>query len=102
MAIGEGNTFTTSCTFTELQPNAGLKEVLVTTPDAIASDIIQVTLEDHGISKGGLLSVNGFVKTASSTILIEKPTTSVTAGVLSITSGDSKGKKVYKIVGKSN
>ncbi len=96
-------TFTTSNTFTELTPNCGIKEILVVSPTAISGDIIDVTLVNYGISADGLLAIEGFVQTtANSVVASEAPTTSVTAGVLSITSGAGTGKKYYRILGKSN
>ncbi len=96
-------TFTTSNTFVELEPNAGYKEIVVTSPTAISGDIVEVTLVDHGISKTGFLTINGYVQTTTASVVAtEAPTTTVSAGVLSITSSTGTGKKIYRILGKSN
>lgn len=97
-------TFSTSCVFTEITPNSGIKEIIVSTPALGASgDTIAVTLVDHGISETGLLAISGFVQsTTASVITIERPTTAVAAGVLTITSGTGAGRKIYRILGKSN
>jgi len=96
-------TFTTSCTFVELEPNAGYKEIVVTSPSAISGDIVNVTLEDHGISQTGFLTINGYVQTTTASVVAtEAPTTTVSSGVLAITSSTGTGIKVYRILGKSN
>ena len=96
-------TFTTSCIFTELEPNCGYKEIVITTPAAISGDVAQITLPDHGISKTGFLAINGFVQTTTgSVVATEAPTTTVSAGVLSITSSTGTGIKIYRVLGKSN
>lgn len=96
-------TFTTSCIFTELEPNCGYKEIVLTTPSAISGDIAQITLPDHGISATGFLTINGYVQTTTgSVVATEAPTTSVASGVLSITSSTGTGIKIYRILGKSN
>ena len=97
-------TFTTSCTFVELEPNAGYKEIVVTTPSSGATgDIVNVTLEDHGISETGFLTINGYVQTTTASVVAtEAPTTTVSSGVLAITSSTGTGIKVYRILGKSN
>ncbi len=95
--------FSTSCKYTELTPNCEVKEIVLTTPRGANQDTVAVTLEDHGISKSGLLSVDGYViSTTYGVIITEPPTTSVSAGVLTITSLSGTGTKVYKISGKSN
>ena len=96
-------TFTTSNTFTELTPNSGYKEIIVTTPAAISGDIAQVTLVDHGISATGFLTIDGFIQTTTGNVVAtEAPTTTVSSGVLSITSSTGTGIKIYRILGKSN
>ena len=99
--------FSTSNVFTELSPNPEIKEIIIETPmTMVNSDTVTVILVDHGISNSGFLSVNGFVQTTSNSIVvIEQPTTSVSAGVLTITAptGVNKNKiRIYRIVGKSN
>jgi len=99
-------TFSTSDTVTEVTPNAGLKEIIVTTPTTmINSDAITVVLEDYGISKAGLLTIQGYVQTtAGSVIAGEAPTTAVSSGTLTVTSptGIATGARIYRILGKSN
>ncbi len=98
-------TFTTSNVVVELNPNCGYKEIVVASPTVYtgSGDIIQITLTDYGISAKGFLTIDGFVQTtASSVVAVEDPTTTVSAGVLAITSGGGSGKKFYRILGKSN
>ncbi len=96
-------TFTTSNTFVELEPNAGYKEIVVTSPTAISGDIIQVTLVDHGISATGFLTINGYTQTTTASVIVtEAPTTTVSSGVLEITSSTGTGIKIFRILGKSN
>lgn len=96
-------TFTTSLVITELEPNAGYKEIVITTPTAVSGDIANVTLVDHGISKTGFLTINGYVQTTTgSVVATEAPTTTVSSGVLAITSSTGTGIKVYRILGKCN
>ena len=50
-----------------------------------------------------LLTIEGFVQTTENSVVVtEAPTTSVSSGVLSITSGAGSGKKYYRILGVSN
>lgn len=94
--------FTTSCTFTEITPNAGMKEILIKTPTAADSDYVTVTLADHGISETGLLTVNGYTQTTTaSVVVVEDPITRVIDGVLSISSGVGTGIKLFRILGRS-
>ena len=98
-------TYTTSNVFTELTPNCGIKEIIVASPNTLArnGDILQVTLKNYGISEDGLLTIEGFVQTTENSVVVtEAPTTSVSSGVLSITSGAGSGKKYYRILGVSN
>ncbi len=94
---------TTSTTFTEVTPNCGMKEIIIITPSTgIASDTAVITLKDYGISTTGLLTVEGFTQTTASSIVVtEAPTTSVSAGVLTITSGAGTGTKIFRVLGRS-
>lgn len=100
-------TFSVSCAITELYPNLGLKDILVQSPSCmIASDIITVNLADYGISNSGVLGVIGWVHTSHHCILIsDQPTTSVSAGVLTITAPTrvpTAYSRYYRITGNSN
>ncbi len=101
------STYTTSNTFTEISPNASHKELIVVTPSTIiASDIVQITLADHGFSSKGLLTVSGYRHTtANSVVVVDNPVTSVTTGVLSLSIAaavPTKWTRVFRIVGDSN
>ncbi len=96
--------FTTSVVVTELQPNSGYKEITVTTPLVGSGATVALTLKDHGITATGLLSVEGIsISTVYGVIVTEAPTTVVSAGVLTITSGTQTGSsKTFRITGESN
>jgi len=99
--------YSTSCSISELAPNAGWKEIIVETPATTSgSDTITVTLTDYGISTSGFLGIQGYVHPGKvSTITQEDPTTTVGAGSLTITTPSSIytfHKRVYRILGKSN
>lgn len=100
--------FSTSNTFTELLPNAGIKEIVVVTPTkTIAADTITVTLAEHGISATGLLTVRGQLVSATYGIVTDEPTASTTAvssGVLTITVGAAaaEGSRIFRITGRSS
>ncbi len=100
-------TFTTSNVFTEISPNASHKEIIVVSPTlSIASDVIQITLADHGFSNTGLLTVTGYKHTtANSVVIVDNPTTTVLFGILSLTivsQVPTGAARVYRIVGDSN
>ena len=80
---------TSGCTIREVTPNAGLKLIQINTAaTADSGDTIVLTLADYGIRT--LLGINGVTHTtANSVIVAEAPTTSVTTGVLTITTGGS-------------
>ena len=98
-------TFTTSLVITEMTPNCGMKEIIVTTPvgaTGISGDTLAITLSDHGISATGLLTIDGYTQTTANSIIVtEEPTTAVSAGVLTITSGAGTGKKIFRVIGRS-
>ena len=91
-----------NCTFRESVPNIGVKKIVITTPaTADTGDTIAVTLASYGI--GTLLGIRGFVHTTANSVMVEEaPTTSVTAGVLTITVGGttvSDKIRVYELIG---
>lgn len=98
-------TFTTSNVVTEMTPNCGIKEVIVSTPvgtTAISGDAVSFTLSDYGISATGLLTVDGYTQTTTNSIVVtEVPTTSVIAGVITISSGAGTGIKIFRVLGRS-
>jgi len=77
------------------------KEIMVVTADtADATNTMTVTLSDYGITT--LYNVKGFKHTTNnSVIVLEQPTTSVTAGVLTITvpAGTNDDIRVYLVGG---
>ena len=98
-------TFTTSCTFVELVPNPEYKEIIIETAATFNTtlDHIEMTLADHGISPTGFISINGYEMSGTyGVVSTDAPTTSVAAGVLAITSSTGTGKKIFRILGKSN
>jgi hypothetical protein len=97
--------FSSSCAISELFPNPGFKEIIVITPKYTgASDTVEVPLPTYGISASGVLGITGWVHTTENCVItIEQPTIVISAsGLLTITSAAGVGKKVYKIMGKSN
>ena len=90
----------------EQLPNAGLKTVLFQTPDtADATNTLEITLADYGISPTGLLSVESWVHTTSGSIITtELNTCAVTSGVLLVTiaAGTDNDVRVVQIVGRAD
>ena len=98
-----GSQFTTSTVITELTPNAGYKEITVTTPLVTSGTTVALTLIEHGISADGFLTVQGTSTSSTYGIIVtDAPTTAVSSGVLTITSGTQTGVKTYRITGESN
>ena len=89
----------------EVSPNGGLKTVIVTVANTTdAADTLAVTLTSNGIAADGLLAVLGWSHTTDGSVIVtEAPTTSVTAGVLTITvpAGTDNDYRVYMLIGKS-
>jgi hypothetical protein len=89
---------------TEVNPNAGLKTVVVQTRNTVdAADTIAITLADYGIHATGLLIVEGWKHTTDNSVIVEEnPTTEVSAGVLTITvpSGTNDDMRIYRITGR--
>jgi len=81
-------------TITEIAPNAGVKLIQVVTPaTADDGDTVEVTLSDYGCTN--IHGIVGFQEgTTGSVVTTEAPTTSVSAGVLTITIGGSTDNKV--------
>lgn len=92
----------TGSTIVEATPNSGVKRLIIKTPaTADDNDTVEITLASYGITT--LLTVQGWVhSTAGSVIVAEAPTTSVTSGVLTITSGAVGGAnkiRIFEIMG---
>ena len=96
-------TFTTSLVITEITPNCGMKEIIIVAPSTgISGDTSAITLSDYGISATGLLTVDGYTQTTVDSIVVsEEPTTAVSSGVLTITSGAGTGTKIFRVLGRS-
>lgn len=93
----------TTSTITDSIPAMGRKMIMVETPNtADTGDTIPITLADYGITT--FLGIMGQSHdTEDSIITTEAPTTVVSAGVLTITtggSGNTDAKRVYIIWGK--
>ena len=90
----------------ELVPNAGLKSLLFITPNtADATNTLEITLTDYGISATGLLTVLGWKHTTDgSVVVIEDNTTSVTSGVLTVTiaAGTDNDMRVIQVIGRAD
>ena len=89
----------TACTVTELNPNSGIKRVVIVTPaTADPGDTVAIVLASYGITT--LLSVASWVHTtANSVIVTVANTTAVSAGTLTVTfvSGDGNTDKIRVI-----
>lgn len=90
----------------ELVPNSELKRVVFTLANTTdATDTLAITLADHGISATGLLTVQGWVHTTDGSVITnEAVTSSVTAGVLTVTipAGTDNDFRVIEITGRSD
>ncbi len=90
----------------EETPHSDVKSVLFQTPDtADAADELTIVLADYGISPTGLLAVNGWVHTASGSVITrEANTTAVTTGTLVVTiaGGTDNDVRVVEIVGRAD
>ena len=81
--------------------------VVTTLATAVSADTFTVTLSDYGISPTGFLGIDGMVHTTANSVIVkEVGTTSVTAGVLTVTVGVSSfpkdGKTLEDIISKSD
>jgi len=74
-------------TKTEVAPNLGVKVIqLVTASDVVTADTLTVDLSDYGCTN--IHAIQGFVETtAGEVVAAEAPSTTVSAGVLTITVG---------------
>ena len=91
---------TTDCTFKRLIPGCLVKVETAATVDN--ADTFTMTLADYGMAT--VEAVLGFAhSTTDSIVITEAPTTSVTAGVLTVTVGGSTAnkKRVFLIFGES-
>jgi len=90
----------------EVVPNSELKEVVICVANTTdAADNLVVQLSNYGISSLGLLIVEGWKHTTDGSVVVaEDPTTSVTAGVLTITvpAGTDNDFRVYRITGRGD
>lgn len=87
-------------------PNADLKRVLLCCPDTTdATNTVEITLANYGISATGLLAISSWVHTTSgSVITTEANTCAVSAGVLTVTiaSGTDNDFRVIEIIGRAD
>jgi hypothetical protein len=81
---------------TEFAPNGGLKSVWYSTPATSDSgDTFTITLSSLGILATGFICARGYIQTTTGSVEVaEDPTTSVTAGVLTLTIGGATNNKV--------
>ena len=90
----------------ELVPNSELKTVVFILANTVdASDTFDVTLATHGISATGLLIVESWVQTTDGSVITsESNTTSVTAGVLTVTiaAGTNNDTRVIRVTGRAD
>jgi hypothetical protein len=87
-------------------PNAELKRVLFITPNtADAANTLEITLADYGISATGLLAVSSWKHTTDGSVIVtEANTTTVSAGVLTVTiaAGTDNDLRVVEIIGRAD
>ncbi|GAH35915.1 unnamed protein product, partial [marine sediment metagenome] len=93
----------TTSTITDAVPNQGRKMLIVESPTtADTGDTIAITLANYGMTTFlGILGQSH--DTVNSIVTTEAPTTAVSAGVLTITtggSGNTDAKRVYVVYGK--
>lgn len=93
----------TTSTITDSVPALGRKMIMVETPNtADTGDTIAITLADYGMTTFlGILGQSH--DTENSIVTTEAPTTAVSAGVLTITTGgtgNTDAKRVYIVWGK--
>jgi len=84
-------------------PALSLKRVMITLANtADAGDTVDITLTDYGIAATGLLAISGWAHTTDgSVVAVAANTSSVTAGVLTMTlvGGTTDDFRVIEIVG---
>jgi len=87
----------------EFAPLSELKVVVFQTRDDVdATNTHAITLADHGISATGCLIVEGWVHTTSGSVIApETVTTSVSAGVLTVTvpAGTDNDVRIFRVTG---
>jgi len=85
-------------------PDSELKRVFFTMANTTdQTHTLVVTLADHGISATGLLGINSWVHTTDGSVITsESNTSTVSAGVLTVTiaSGTDNDFRVIEIIGK--
>ena len=90
---------------TDKQQARRVKCIIVSTPaTADDGDTLAITLTNYGIKATGLLGIRGITHTVlNNELTVEAPTTSVTAGVLTITVGGSTDNLVrsFLIIGEA-
>jgi len=90
----------------ELAPNCGLKSLLFITPNtADATNTLEITLTDYGISATGLLVVESWKHTTDGSVIVtELNTCAVSAGVLTVTiaAGTDNDMRVIQVVGRAD
>lgn len=90
----------------EVAPNTDLKMYYFITPNtADATNTLEITLSDYGISATGLLAVESWVHTTDgSVITTELNTCAVSSGVLTVTvaAGTDNDMRVICIVGRGD
>lgn len=89
----------------ELEPNAGLKRILITVDDSSDStDTLEIVLTDYGISATGLLAVTVEAHTTNGSIMVtEASTTAVSGGTLTVTlATNANAFRVIELIGRSD
>src|SRR3990167_2651111 len=88
----------------EVTPNSELKVVVLCLANTVdAADTVAVTLSNVGISATGLLIVEGWVHTTDGSVIApETVTSSVTAGVVTVTipAGTNNDFRVVRLTGR--
>ena len=90
----------------EVLPNPGIRKVILTVANTTdAADTLALTLSNYGIAADGLLGINGWSHTTDGSVVVEEnPTTSVTAGVATLTvpAGTNNDYRVYEVIGRAS
>ena len=87
-------------------PALSLKRVMITLANtADAGDTVAITLSDYGISATGLLAISGWAHTTDgSVVVVAANTSSVSAGVLTLTlvGGTTDDFRVIELIGRAD
>ena len=87
-------------------PSLGLKRVMFSLANTVdAGDTFAITLADYGIAANGLLAISGWAHTTDgSVIAVAANTSSVSAGVLTLTlvGGTTDDFRVIELIGRSD